>query len=104
MKIFLIVILSTLIHLAFSQSNCLTATTSAAKKNCNSVEFSEAEKTAGYKYCCYVEYESSKACVPYNQDLYDAIGKTKKSDIKGKIECNSSYLKIFLISLILFVF
>lgn len=103
MKIFLIVILSTLMHLAFSQSNCLTAT-SPSKKNCNSVEFSEAEKTAGFKYCCYVEYDSTKACVAYNQDLYDAIGKTKKSDIKGKIECNSSYLKIFLISLILFVF
>ena len=101
MKLYLIVVLISLISLSISQNGCVLSTPNASKKNCNSA-LSDSDKTAGFKYCCYQEYENVKACVPYTQDLYDAIGKAKKSDIKGKIECKSAYLKLGLLGLVIF--
>ena len=77
-----------------------------SKKNCNS-GLSDSDKSSSFKYCCYVDTKGVKNCVPYTQEMYDAIGKAKKSDYKDAgitIECFSSYLKMSLLSLLLFVF
>ena len=100
MKLYLLVVLISLISLSISQNSCIL-TASPSKETCNSA-LSESDKTSKFKYCCYQEYESLKTCVPYTQDMYDAIGKAKKSDIKGKIECKSTYLKLGLLGLVLF--
>ena len=102
MKLYVLVVLISLIGLSISQNSCLL-TASPSKKTCNAA-LSESDKASQYqyKYCCYTEYESLKACVPYTQDMYDAIGKAKKSDIKGKIECKSTFLKLGLLGLVIF--
>lgn len=77
-----------------------------SKKNCNS-GLTDADKALNYKYCCYVDTKGAKTCVPYTKEMYDAIGKAKKSEYKDAgvtIECFSSYLKMSLLSLLLFVF
>ena len=100
MKLYLLVVLISLISLSISQNTC-ALTASPSKSTCNSA-LSESDKKSGFKYCCYQEIESVKVCVPYTQDLYDAIGKAKKSDIKGTIECKSTYLKLGLLGLVIF--
>ena len=77
-----------------------------SKKNCNG-GLSDTDKASNYKYCCYVDTKGHKNCLPYTKDMYDAIGKAKKSEYKDAgvtIECFSSYLKMSLLSLLLFVF
>ena len=81
------------------------------KKDCNG-KLSEDDKAAGIKYCCYLEVDNNKGCMGITQEAYDSIGKSKsesnnsdnKSSSKGKIECQSLYLKSALIYILLFLF
>ena len=82
-----------------------------SKKDCND-KLTQWDKDNNYKYCCYYELETLKECVPYTQANYDAIGETKKlsgsattaANVHWKIECDSSYLKLGLLSLLFFIF
>lgn len=82
----------------YSLSGCLELTLSASKKTCNEYKFTEAEKKEGYKYCCYIEDDGQKACLPLDQEGYDDIGKNKDKYKDGKIECISSYLQLGLLT------
>ena len=88
-----------------SSEDCIKISPSK-QKDCNE-KLSDSDKANGYKYCCYVEANNVKGCLPYTQDEYDAIGKAKEnsnSDVKvdGKIECKSVYLTFGLLNLLLF--
>ena len=105
MKKFQILILGVLIVFTLSDddsySTCSTSTSNPSKKTCNGYKFTEIEKTAGYKYCCYVEGGGEKFCVGLNQEGYDQIGKNKDKYKDGKIECISSYLELGLLAAII---
>ena len=104
MKIFQILLVIALFGFIFS-TYCNQIQNPAKKKDCND-NLSEDDKAAGIKYCCYLEVDNSKACVGFTQEAYDEIGKAKKSDdnssskSKGKIECQSLFLKFALINLV----
>ena len=82
----------------YSLSGCVELTLSASKKTCNGYKFTEAEKKEGYKYCCYIEGDGQKACLPLDQEGYDDIGKNKDKYKDVKIECISSYLQLGLLT------
>ena len=109
-SIFLLAILISFISTDDKKYCGLTATPSKAK-DCNDLE-----TPTGYKYCCYVDAKDkdgneSKACMPISEENYNNIKEyidslKKLSDGKGKInkfDCNSNYLRISLISLLLFL-
>ena len=110
MNIYQILLVLALFEFSISTS-CAEIANPTKKKDCNG-NLSEDDKAAGIKYCCYLEAGSLKMCSPFTQEAYDAIGKAKKesnsnsgssSGEKGKIECQSLYLKFALINL-LFLF
>lgn len=103
MKLLQIFLVIALFGFIFS-TDCALIQNPTKKKDCNE-KLSENDKTIGFKYCCYLEVESMKTCSPLTQEGYDAIGKAKKSDdssskVKGKIECQSLFLKFALINLV----
>ena len=85
----------------YSLSGCVELTLSASKKTCNGYKFTETEKAAGLKYCCYIESGSNKACLALDQEGYKDIGKNKDNYKSGKIECISSYLELGLLAAII---
>ena len=102
MKYNQVFILALLITFSYAEDSCSGTTNPSKKKDCNGV-LSEAEKRSNYKYCCYLEADSLKKCVPYKQEDYDAIGKADKKDLKGgKIECFSPFIKLSLLGLLFF--
>ena len=113
MKLNYIIVLGFLIAFSLSDDEaCVTLNRNpTSKKDCNG-KLSQAEKDSNFKYCCYVESGDYKQCIAYTQEMYDFIGKAKSesssttttSSAKGKIECNSSYLKLGLLSLLFFIF
>ena len=112
MKLKYIIALAFLIAFSLSQDEeaCVTLTRNpTSKKDCNG-KLSQAEKDSNFKYCCYLESGTYKQCIAYTQEMYDLIGKAKSysggttSTSEGKIECNSSYLKLGLLSLLFFIF
>ncbi len=98
MKLYIIIVLGFLVTLTISDCS-LTA--SPSKENCNKAQLSDTEKAHSFKYCCYQETNGNPACIPYTQEMYDAIGKAKKSELPT-IECYSSYLKLGFLGIILF--
>ena len=105
MKIFQILLVIALFGFIFS-TDCDDIQNPTKKKDCNE-KLSEDDKTAGIKYCCYLEVGNNRACMGFTQDAYDEIGKAKKSSDdsssskeKGKIECQSLFLKFALINLV----
>ena len=83
------------------------AEVSASKvKDCENLKLGD----EGYK-CCYfkgkIENENTNTCIPITKSQYDDIKKTIKDFEKDsgnevdKLDCNSSYLKYSLISLLL---
>ena len=99
MKLYIIIVLGFLVTLTIS--DCF-GTASPSKENCNKAQLSDYEKTSlSAKYCCYQETNGNSACIPYTQEMYDAIGKAKKSELPT-IECYSSYLKLGFLGIILF--
>ena len=99
MKFNQIYILALIIILAYAEDSCLGKLNPSSKKDCNGV-LSQAEKNQSFKYCCYTEANSVKVCVPYTQEMYDAIGKADKKDISGKIECYSPFIKLTMLGLL----
>ena len=61
---------------------------------------SQEEKKQSYKYCCFIEASSAKACMPYTQEMYDAIGKADTKDLPGNIECYSPFIKLTMLGLL----
>ena len=61
-----------------------------------------------YSHCCYLEDDtgSSKACLPITKETFDGLEKVfqeaEKAGNKGKgvYDCNSSYIKIGILSLL----
>lgn len=76
-------------------------------KDCENLKLS-----SGYKYCCFYDAKSDegevKGCMPLKESEYNDIKKyiedieKEEKDVKiNKIDCNSNYLKIGLLSLLL---
>ena len=97
-------ILLTLYLLSYTIAiDCDKIVNPTSKKDCNE-KLSDADTQAGYKYCCYSEVSVLKSCIALSQESYDSIGKTKTGNYgEGKIECNSYFTKLGLLSFI-FVF
>lgn len=108
-SIFLLAILISLIS-TDDKKSCGSTTPSKAK-DCHDLE-----PQPGYKYCCYVDGKdkdgnASKVCSPISEENYNNIKEyidslKKLSNGEGKInkfDCNSNYLRISLISLLLFL-
>ena len=79
--------------------------------DCKDELLSDTQKKLDYKHCCFKEEEnnesSGKSCIAITTRQYEHIGKYIKYleedyEYKIKIDCNSSYLKFYLLSLILF--
>ena len=110
MNIYQILLVLASFELSIS-TNCAEIVNPTKKKDCNGY-VSEDDKAAGIKYCCYLEVDNNKGCMGITQEAYDSIGKSKKeakdsdnkSSSKGKIECQSLYLKSALIYILLFLF
>ena len=109
MKLNYIIVLGYLI--AFTVSDCISTTSPSSLKDCNG-QLSEAEKQT-YKYCCIHITDAYKQCVPYTKEAYDNYEKARKEssglagsimDAALKVECDSSYLKLGLLSLLFFIF
>ena len=92
--------------------NCNFIANPSKKSDCNE-KLSESDKSV-YKFthCCYQELGDLKACVALTQEGFDAIGKSSKSTntanqvasgVHYKIECNSHYLTIGILSLLFFL-
>ena len=112
MKLNYIIVLGFLIAFSISdETNCLLISNPSSKKDCNE-KLSTWDKENNYKYCCFYQIGDDKSCIPYTQEMYDFIGEAKKassgqttaSNVKAKLECNSSYLKLGLLSLLFFIF
>ena len=104
MKLNYIIVLGFLIAFSISDyDSCALILNPTSKKDCND-KLTDWDKQNNYKYCCYQEIAGEKDCVPYNQVSYDALGKAKTNVAGWKIECNSSYLKLGLLSLLFFIF
>ena len=64
------------------------------------------EKLEGYKYCCLLEYENVKMCVPVKEQQYDKIDDfiddfEKENEIKDvSLDCYSNYIILSALSLI----
>ena len=81
--------------------------------DCKDDTITEENKKLDYTHCCYVEQENNevngKSCRLLTTRQYEKIGKyikLREEDssylYKLKIDCNSFYLKFYLLSLILF--
>ena len=90
------------------ETDCIYIASPSKKSDCNE-KLSEADKANKYTHCCYQESGNSKACVAITQEIFDSIGKSSSSakkaasDAHYKIECNSKYLTIGIISLLFFL-
>lgn len=111
MKTFTILILAILISfISTDDTKYCGLTTASSAKDCHDLTVQ-----TGYKYCCYVDGKDkdgneSKGCMPVTEENYknikDYIDSLKKLSTGGKInkfDCNSNYLRISLISLLLFL-
>ena len=103
--IILLILFISFIHCG-SLSECERSEGRSAKE-CKGLEVGD-----GYKYCCYLEYEllsdTYKICQSLTEAEYNDINKTKTVDetIYGKVnklDCNSNFLKISLLSLLLII-
>ena len=113
MKLNYIIVLGFLIAFTVSDAaKCELNLNPTSKKDCNG-KITDADIADGDKYCCYYEVGTYKVCMAFSQAEYDNIGETKNSmgglggtvaDSTFKIECNSSYLKLGLLSLLFFIF
>ena len=82
--------------------------------DCKDDTISADDKKNDLVHCCYIEKEnkeiSGKSCETFTSRQYKNIGKIIKQreegneyDYKIKIDCKSSYLKFYLLSLFLFL-
>ena len=80
-------------------------------EDCKDELLTDDQKKEDRKHCCYKEEENNesdgKKCVSLTTRQYEHIGKVIKLleedyEYKIKIDCNSSYLKFYLLSLIFF--
>lgn len=112
-KFQLIALLSLIIY---SYEVCSKAGTSASqvkKDDCKDDNLDQTlEKDYGYEHCCFAtdDYRlKNGACIaltkPQYENIKDLIKHKELEDgaINGKIDCNSLYLKIGLLSLIFFL-
>ena len=112
MKIYTFLILVSLI--LYVQNSCDTFDQAKNKEECFNSELSEFEKQDNYTRCCYVQYKYSghtlSECEPLNEDEYHDIDNyIKKVEDKyhmtvKKLDCESSYLKLGALALILLLF
>ena len=110
-SIFILVLLITFIHTDDDDSNyCGSESSPSSAKDCQNHKV-----PTSMKYCCFVSGKDkngkeSKHCIPLSEDSYNNIKKyiedAEKLSDGGKIkklDCNSNYLKLSLISLLLFL-
>ena len=85
---------------------CLPGVSASKAKDCENIKLPSDE----YYKCCYfkgkMDNENTNTCVPLKKSEYDDIKKTIENSEKNggkvdKLDCNSSYLKYSLISLLL---
>lgn len=107
-SIFIFVMLTSFIFTDDSAKKYCGGTDAKSAKDCKNLEL-----ISGYSHCCYLDGKDkdgndSKGCVPVTEENYnkikDYIDSLKKLSNGGKInklDCNSNYLKISLISLLL---
>lgn len=113
MRLYIIIVL--LISIEYINSSCKDLEASS-KSDCKEDLLTKEEKEKGYKYCCYFESKKGvKMCTHLKQDNYDKISdyikslndEAKKSgsdDKIKKLDCNSLFLKISFLNLLLFFF
>ena len=111
MKLNYIIVLGFLIAFSINYDSCAFIANPTSQKDCND-KLTDWDKENNLKYCCYREVETLKDCLPIDQATYDSIGETKAAtstatnlgNVHYKIECDSSYLKLGLLSLLFFIF
>lgn len=107
MKFYHFVLIAILI--AYINTDCTSKISGSGvskKSDCHDA-LSDTEKKT-YSHCCYLEDDtgSSKACLPITKETFDGLEKVfqeaEKAGNKGKgvYDCNSSYIKIGLLSLL----
>ena len=110
MKLYQIALLLLFVSYVYTdETDCNLIANPTKKSDCND-KLSETDKTI-YKFthCCYQELGDVKSCVPLIQEAFDSIGKSSStatnvaSGVHYKIECNSNYLTIGIISLLFFL-
>lgn len=114
MKALYLVLIALLVSL-YNCRECLDITAAAPEKakDCNDATFNKDT----YYRCCFLDskvkgMDEIKMCVPLTKAQYDAIGEyidkgKKESTVeveKYSLDCNSKYIALSLLSLVLFFF
>ena len=72
MKIFLFILLLLSCNKSNNHIDCEDIKSPENKRDCiGKLSISEIKKN--YKYCCYIEFDVHKFCIPFNQEDYDEI-------------------------------
>lgn len=103
MKFYHIILVLLLIAYINTEDGCKSIKNPSKKSDCNG-KLSSTEQNK-YSHCCYVDNDEGKACVALKKDEFDSLEQNikeakDKGEKVGTIECNSSYLKIGLLSLL----
>ncbi len=104
MKFYHIILILLLIVYINTEDDCDDIKNPSSKKDCNG-KLSSNDKEKKYTHCCFLENDGQKACLSFTQKEFDDIEKNMKEakdkgEKVGSIECNSSYIKIGLLSLL----
>ena len=108
-KFQLIALLSLILYSYESCGNFGSASSEIKKDNCKDDDISQTQKDVGIEHCCFVsdDYQYKYgACMaltkPQYENIKDLIKHKELEDgvVNGKIDCNSFYLEIGLLSLI----